>query len=364
MLNETLIDLATYRLNDRLSGGKTDPIVIHVIYTQDNQVYQNGRIISVDDRLYHEVKISRPNDLVNKFARAYAMDAKLLLHRKLADVVIDTAIDMRDRYGQFTVVMDGLRTCDSGQLLEQSRPDLVAAKLLAPAGSSAHNRALAVDSKLFELIDPVQTLPRVVTIDMLKEADEKGHLDDLDMIRSNRFFTISPTEIAYKNRLNRIQAWQRASVKNRLPIANLIAEFWDDRVPGSPADMWRVLACRALCIGVDGNPASSTAIKVLKMNLETLHTQHMQGGLSRELFAASAHAMLVIAWDQIFTPENKRTLGQLLGDTGGSPPALADFIFHEWLPNIYDRDLVAAGFEAQSVNTTSNTAQNNKRIVH
>src|SRR6185295_4386530 len=94
----------------------------------------------------------------------------------------------------------------------------------------------------------------------LVEADEHGHLDDLNMETNSRFYTGPMPEAARQNRLNRLQAWQRASVKNKLPVANLLAEFWDDRVPGSPADMWRVLACRALCLGLDANPKSNIAI--------------------------------------------------------------------------------------------------------
>ncbi len=357
-LQQDLINLASYRLDDRTAGGKPDPIVIHVAYAQDNQIYDNGRVISVDEQTYNETKKSRPNELVNKFSQAYAAGTPLLLHRKLADVLIDTAIDMRNRYGQFTVVMDGLRTYDSGRLLENSRPDLVEAKLLAPAGTSAHNRALAVDSKLFELIDPSKPINGSVRLDMLKEADEKGHLDDLDMKQSSRFHPIDPSEPAFRNRLNRLRAWQRASVKNNVAVANLLAEFWDDRVTGSPSDMWRVAACRAMCIGVDGNPSTNVALNVFKMNLQTLHQEHELGRLSSEDFAQSAHSMLVIAWDQIFTPDNKRQMEQVLGTDGSQPPALPDFIFHEWLHNIHDHDLVQAGFAAQSIGSPLETSEN------
>lgn len=361
-LNENLVNLASYRLDERTLGGKPDPLIVHVAYAQDNQIYRNGKIITVDDKTYEDTKASQPNELVNKFGLAYTAGTPLLLHKKLADVLIDTAIDMRDRYRQFTVVMDGLRTVDSGQLMEQTRPDLVEAKLLAPAGTSAHNRALAVDSKLFELIDPKQALSGSVTIDMLKEVDEKGHLDDLDMETSSRFHAIAPSEPAYKNRMNRLQAWQRASVKNKLPIANLLAEFWDDRITGSPSDMWRVLTCRALCVGVDGNPKTNTALGLLKMNLQTLHNEFDAGRIDADAFASSAHAMLTVAWDQVLSPENKRQLEQTLGKSGGSAPELKDFMFHEWLENIHDHDLVAAGFAAQSAKSGL-VASNSKVFV-
>ena len=333
-LKNTLVDMSSYRATER---GNPDPLVVHIIYTQDNQVYESGRIITLDAPTYEKYKTERPNDIVNKFGRVYRDDFPLLLHRKLADVIIDAAIDMHTRYGQFTVVMDGLRTFDSGRLMEQNRPDLVELGLLAKAGSSAHNRALAVDSKLF-----------VRDEHGFLEADEHGHLDDLDMKANSRFYQGAMSDAARTNRQNRIAAWQRASVKNKLPVANLLAEFWDDRLPGSPADMWRVLACRALCIEADGNPATNATMQSLKNALNSLYGQNQDGALTRQQFAEKAHTELTHTWNELFTPEQKNRLDALLGTGGGEPPALEDFIFHEWLETIHDHHLIAAGFPAQS----------------
>ncbi len=355
-LQQNLIDLATYRHADRVAGDKPDPIVIHVAYAYDTYIYRAGQIVAADATEYKETQFSHPNDMVNKFGRAYEANTKLWLHKRLADVIIDSAIDMRDRHQQFTVVMDGLRTFNSGRLMEQNRPDLVEARLLAPAGTSAHNRALAVDSKLFMPIDPSAVLPSTVPLSMLKEADELGHLDDLNMKTSNRFYPIASHEDAYKNRLHRLQAWQRASVKNKLPVANLIAEFWDDRVPGGPADMWRVLTCRAMCIGVDGNPATNMVLQALKTNLGTLSAQYEEGITSRDTFAQNAYIITTIAWDQLFTQENKLQLKYTLGEGAETCPALEDFIFHEWLATIHDRDLKEASFPAQSAKPTLQSA--------
>lgn len=362
-LKNTLVDLAEYRIEDRVAGGKPDPIVINVIYAQEEQVYQNGRIVPVDKATYESYKTSQPNEIVNKFGPAYAPGTPLLLHRKLADVIIDTAIDMRDHYRQFTVVMDGLRTYDTGRYMEKQRPDLIDSRLLAPAGTSAHNRALAVDSKLFELTDPSlldsegRLAPdaaaqgvkgRSIPLHMLKETDELGHLDDLNMTTSSRFYKIDPSSPAHANRLNRLQAWQRASVKNKLPIANLLAEFWDDRVPGSPADMWRVLSCRAMCIGVEGDPKKNPVIGILKNNLATLEEEYKQGVFNRELYAQSAQVALATAWQQAFTLKQQQQLREVLGPGGEQAPETGDFLFHEWLETIHDRDLQKAGMAAQA----------------
>lgn len=324
-IRNTLVDLATFRIADRTAGGKPDPIHIRVIYTHDNLIYRNGRIIEADASVYANCKKFTPNDLVNKFGKVYNDGVPLLLHKKFASVIVDAAIDIRDRLGLFTVVMDGLRTYDSNLLMQQNRPDLVKAGLLALAGNSAHNRALAADSKLFEYKNGE-----------LIEADEHGHLDDLDMTTNSRFYTGPMSDTARRNRLHRLQAWQRASIKNKLPVANLLAEFWDDRLPGSPADMWRVLSCRALCVGADGNPKTNPAVAQLRDDLQALHKHQEEGKLTRHQFAHSAHATLVVAWDKVFSLPQKQELEMLLGNGGGKPPPLADFLFHEWLETIND----------------------------
>lgn len=367
-LKQSLVDLAAYRRPERIAGGRPDPIVINVAYAQERQVYMDGEIVEVEPDHYRQYQSSPDpavrNALVNKFGHAYAAGFPLLLHRRLADVIIDTAIDMRDRYAQFTVVMDGLRTFDSGLLMQETRPDLVASGLLAKAGTSAHNRALAVDSKLFQLsndsildaaggLRPLALMQGVadsaLPLHLLVEADEHGHLDDeQDMAVNSRFYSGPMPDAARANRLNRLQAWQRASVKNRLPVANLLAEFWDDRVPGSPCDMWRVVTCRALCIGADGNPKSNPLIAGLRVELDALGDKHEKGVLKRQSYAERAQALVAAAWDRIFTPAQKDALESLLGSDGGQPPALTDYLFHEWLESIHDSDLAEAGFPKQA----------------
>lgn len=341
-LDTDLVNLATYRKQDRTAGNLPDPLLVLVAYAQDELVYDAGRITTTHPKTYAELKASPlpeiRNRLVNKFGLAYQPGTPLLLHRRLADVQVDVAIDMRNRYRQFTVVMDGLRTFESGERMQTNRPDLVASGMLAKSGTSAHNRALAVDSKLFDLLDPLsfETWTGDVPLSQLVEADEHGHLDDEQPMQLNsRFYTGPMSRAARKNRDRRLQSWQRASVRNRTPIANLLAEFWDDRVPGSPADMWRILTCRALCIGVDGNPATNPAIRTLKTQLEHL-TEHTA---TRHDFAAQAHEILAHHWNLIFTPDDREELDALLAPGAGSPPPLQDFLFHEWLTNIHDRDI-------------------------
>ena len=350
-LRANLINLGDYRLNDRTAGGKPDALVIHAAYAFPTMVYKNGQVLELDNVAYMQFERAYPNETVSKFGQVYVTGAPLLLHKRLADVLIDAAIDLRDHRGQFTVVMDALRTYDSGLVMQQRRPDLVELSMLAKAGDSAHNRALAVDSKLFEPDDiDFAELPKgKVPLHMLKEADEHGHLDDTNMETNNRFYNGPMSDTARQNRLIRLQAWQRAAVKNRLPIANLISEFWDDRVTGGPADMWRVLTCRALCIGMDGNPKTSPAIAELREQLRVLHTQNSEKIITRQVFALLAHALFQKAWDAFFDQEQKQELHHLLGKGGAKAPSLEQFMFHEWLNDIYCADLPKAGFTKQSI---------------
>lgn len=328
-----IINLSTYRKAERIATGP-DPVIILVAYAQDELIYDKNRITTTDAASYAAYKNSADpehrNLLVNKFGLAYARHMPLLIHRRLADVLIDTALDMRDRYQQFTVVMDGLRTYEAAARMQANRPDLVASGMLAPPGASAHNRGLAVDSKLFELIDKssYETTPTDIPLHTLQEADEHGHLDDeQDMSINSRFYTGPMSDEARANRLQRLVCWQRASVKNQTPIANLLAEFWDDRVPGSPADLWRILTCRALCLGMDGNPTTTPIIHELKTRLAPL---------ASSAHAAEAYALFAKAWEALFPYTAQTRLEALLGPHGGKPPALEDFLFHEWLENIHD----------------------------
>lgn len=335
-LKVSLVDLAHHRSAERCLGRTHDPLRIYAAYAQDETVYKNGAIVTVSPEEYNIISRDAPNELVNKFGRVYALDAPMLLHHKLADVLIGVAIDLYDRHGFISIVMDGLRTYDCAVKLQENRPDLVELGMLTQAGKSAHNRALAVDSKLFSYQG-----------DMLVEVDECGHLDDLNMDTNSRFYQSPMSDTARRHRLLRLQAWQRASVKNTLPIANLLSEFWDDRVPGSPEDLWRVLACRALSIGMNAHPADNPIIGALKSQLIALHNEHHERHTTRQSFAEAAHSHFVDAWNTLFTAEHIHTLDTVLCKGASQPPALEDFIFHEWLNTIHDEDLAKAGFPRQ-----------------
>lgn len=351
-LAHDLVDLASWRRQERIRQGE-DCLRAFAAYAQDHCLYDAlGHVIEASPAEYeacrHHMDPAERNRLVNKFGLTYAAGSPLLLHRRLADVLIDSAIDLFDNHGLITVTMDALRTYDAGTRMQENRPDLVASGMLAKAGTSAHNRALAVDTKLF--CRSAHTAPAASHPAMrgLCEADEHGHLDDeQDMRINSRFYTGPMSDDARNHRLLRLQAWQRASVARRLPVANLLAEFWDDRVPGSPADMWRVAVCRALCLGMDANPAHHAGFAALKQQSNDLHGRYLAGEISRQALAEACQQLMEQQWPVLFTSAQQETLERLLGASGGAPPPLTDYLFHEWLETITDNALKAANFPAQ-----------------
>src|ERR1039458_6753755 len=93
-LKTSLVDLSNYRKADRIAGNKSDPLVVHTAYSYDNLVYQDGRIVELPPEAYRQYARTHPNDTVNKFGLIYAPGTPLLLHRRLADVLVDSAIDL------------------------------------------------------------------------------------------------------------------------------------------------------------------------------------------------------------------------------------------------------------------------------
>lgn len=354
-LSKDLVDMSRYRIKER-SQQTRDPILIYLAYAQDSTIYNaNGTIVECNPKQYHTIKTSNDleirNQLVNKFGHVYAKNTPLLLHKKLADIVITSAIDLYTRYGFITVIMDGLRTYDSGVRMQENRADLVASGMLAKAGYSAHNRALAVDSKLFKPItaNTKKAPNHDWQLHELQEADEHGHLDDeQDMSINSRYYKGPMSDEARHNRLERLRAWQRASVAHKTPLANLLSEFWDDRLTGSPADMWRVLVCRGLCIEHTMHPKDNPDIAALKQKLDLLHQQQKSGSITRDQMAHTAHTTFCDAWNTIFSDNQRQQLDQLLGPDAGNPPTLSDFVFHEWLETIHDKDLQKVNINPQS----------------
>lgn len=233
------------------------------------------------------------NDRINKFTAAYRADAPLLLHRALADIVVDAAISLYHDHGYRLRVYDGLRSMEAGFVLYRAAdPAWLAAGLLAAPGNSAHNRALAVDSSLVD-----------------SDGCEVERFDNLDMNINHRDYTgdaITPQQRSARHIKER--AFQRAAMLHGTLIAPLISEYWDDRMPGSEADLWRIMASlrRLLHLTVQEAPDRAT-------DYHSFATQ----------------------WQAL----PQQALHDLLGSTT-CPPAEA-MMYHEAMNPIYDGDLPA-----------------------
>ncbi|MBV8939308.1 MAG: hypothetical protein JO089_05660, partial [Alphaproteobacteria bacterium] len=145
-----LVDMSSYRKAQRMAQcGGIDPLEVFVAYAQDNHVYDaGGRIAPVDAEIYRHTP---PDGRVNKFKQVYRHDAKLLLHKALADIVVDAAMELQTQHGWKLRLYDGLRTVDAAFLMHYNAdPKWLEAGLLAKPGESAHNRGLAIDSMVVD----------------------------------------------------------------------------------------------------------------------------------------------------------------------------------------------------------------------
>lgn len=224
---DMLVDMANY---------EKSPISICLAYAQEKLIYdEQGKIITVDAKTY--ATTSR-DERVNKFGLAYRPDAKLWLHKTLAEIVAVAATYLYVTHGWKTIIYDGLRTVDGAfKLYNFATDEDIASNILALPAKSAHNKGLAVDSMMVDKNGC--------------EIEMGGHFDHLDMTTNMRNYIgdkISP--LAKKNRLIREAAFLRAAFSLRLLIAPLRSEFWDDRLPENREDLWRVLDSTARVVGV------------------------------------------------------------------------------------------------------------------
>lgn len=315
-----LVDLHSYRMADRMAAGRQDPIRMVVAYGQEEMVFVPSATggwrmqAAPDEAAYRRTP---PDKRVNKFGMAYRADAPFLLHRALADIVVDAAIDLRDRRGWHSVFFDGLRTVEAAFLLWRlSDPQWLADGLLARPGASAHNKGMAVDWMMTD----------AATGD---EIDMGGHFDHSDMESNHRLYAGPKiSAAARKHRLIREQAVQRAALGRGILIAPLRNEFWDDRFPENREDLWRVLESVARCLGVALLSAEDEAMRVQ----------------DRSAFAAKwedwDYDRFVREWQATFKGR-EQDLQAMLG--AAEPPSEQGVVYHGAYAPLYDRALRAHG---------------------
>lgn len=310
-----LVDMEGYRREERMAAcGGADPIRVLVAYAQDELVYgAHGELLKEPDRATYLVMPRRRK--FNKFGLAYRPEAKLWLHKTLADIAIGAAIQLHQAQGWTTALYDGLRTVDGTYNLYLYAPETdIASGLLALPGQSAHNKAMAVDSMMYDRNGG--------------EVEMGGHFDHPDMETNSRAYAgdkIAAT--AKRNRLIREAAFLRSAFSQGLLIAPLRTEFWDDRLPENRADLWRVLDSAARCLGM---PLLSTEDEKLRRENRTAFQQKWESW---------SYADFLTRWEETFKGHET-----LAGEMFGLPPAVekAEFYHGNYHP-IYDAALRESG---------------------
>lgn len=160
----------------------------------------------------------------------YHADARLILHRDLARVVILTARLLQERHGWILVMKDGLRPVEAQEAMAQT--DIVKAnphwmvepnRLLSGPGQGAHPRGMAID---------------VSAIDADGNPVDMGTIFDAMVPESARSYAGFGPSIL-KNRRFLEEAFVQSAQKLGLPLLPLPSEWWDFRFP---ADYHKVFA--------------------------------------------------------------------------------------------------------------------------
>lgn len=311
-----LMDMAEYRRGERISscGGK-DPILVRLAYAQDEWIYDDdGNIITADTATY--ARATR-EQRVNKFGLAYRRDAKFLLHKTLADIVVGAAIHLYQTQGWTTVLYDGLRTVNGAYNLYLKAEDSdTESGLLSLPGQSAHNKGLACDSMMMDVGG--------------KEIDMGAHFDHLDMALNSRLYDGDAiSTVAKKNRLIREAAFLRSAFAQGLLVAPLRNEFWDDRLPENREDLWRVIDSAARCIGIS---LLSPEDEIMRKKDRAAFAQKWERWSYTDFLAH---------WQKTFSG-HEIALQETLGTTM-PPPAEKPEFYHGNYNHIYDEQLKASG---------------------
>ncbi len=295
ILKADLVDVAIFRKQERVEACRgADPIEVVAAYAQNHLVYTKENYIEQCDAQDYEK--TPMQDRVNKFTQAYPENAPLLLHKALADIVVDAAIALKLSHGFRLRIYDGLRTMEAAYTLYRhakaewlgydAQGNKTLPTLLSEPGDSAHNRGLAVDTSLLD-----------------EEGREFERFDNLNMEVSHRDYRGDVVSAQQRNaRMIKERAFQRTALARGTLLAPLRSEYWDDRMPGRDEDLWRVMESICRCIGVSA-PAEK----------------------------AKDYEQFVRQWQAL----DADLLVQVLGESARTPPPYAQIIFHEKFNVIY-----------------------------
>ncbi len=170
--------------------------------------------------------------------RIYREDARLWLHRDLAEVVLRAARSIHERHGFGCVLYDGLRTVDAQDaMLKTARVGenphwLEEPRLLSPPGAGAHPRAMAID---MALVDADGALVDMGTaFDFLAERPDAAHN------AAHREYAHS--EAILQNRAILTDAMHGSAQGAGKQLLALPQEWWDFRFPPSVYDAYDSLS--------------------------------------------------------------------------------------------------------------------------
>lgn len=175
--------------------------------------------------------------------RIYRKDARLFLHRDLAQIVSAAAKNIRAKHGLCLVVYDGLRTTEAQEKMLRTKrvrenPHwLKEPRLLSPPGAGGHPRGMAVDIALETLDGDV--LDMGTPFDFLAENAAAEHNP------AHRLYSGLSAEVK-KNRRLLDEAMRSAAAALGLELFPLPQEWWDFRFPPSVYEQYASLSDKDL----------------------------------------------------------------------------------------------------------------------
>ncbi len=185
-----------------------------------------------------ELAYARPDNLL--FGEViYRPDARLWLHRDLAKVVLEAALQCYEHHGYRFVLYDGLRTVDAQQRMLETKvvkdnPNwLQEPRLLSPPGTGGHPRGMAIDLGLEDENEN--------SLDMGTPFDFLGA--DSSPLRNpaHRQHPKLSKEVV-RNRNILTHAMIEAAEKLSMPLLPLPQEWWDFRLPRSVYEQYAPLS--------------------------------------------------------------------------------------------------------------------------
>jgi zinc D-Ala-D-Ala dipeptidase len=162
----------------------------------------------------------------------YRADAPFILHRRLADIVVQAARVLHDTHKWILVLKDGLRTIEAQTAvfatpIVKAHPQWVAGpnKMFAGAGLGGHPRGMAVD------VSVIDRDGADVDMGTVFDAMPEGEVNPAHRLHAD-FGSPERTARVLMNRTILTQAFLDGAADCCEPLWPLRHEWWDYRLPG------------------------------------------------------------------------------------------------------------------------------------